>query len=225
MRTNSLMKIALPLFAVLILLAGGCNGAVDDPDANVILEVVVTESPAITGQDDGSGGCMFTITEWSADFLNQPKNDSATTSPYNDIIIRSWIVSYSWPGNAGIIPPPDRLLPSPGTDSGQRPAVGHLQPDPVRRPGRQLGRYFGDPDLDGGRGYRKRRTDQFDHHWNNWISSPAADLFPAPQGLYFAPSRPYNDISGAGGFCLCGLKMGNSRVQHPDPRQDSGGAG
>ncbi len=115
MRTNSFMKIALPLLAVLVLLAGGCNSAVDDPDSNVILEVQLTESPAITGQDDGSGGCMFTITEWSADFLNQPKNSSAVISPFNDIIIRSWIVSYSWPGNAGITPPADRLLPSPGT--------------------------------------------------------------------------------------------------------------
>jgi hypothetical protein len=109
------MKIALPLLAVLVLLAGGCNSAVDDPDSNVILEVLVTESPAITGQDDGVGGCLFTITEWSADFLNQPKNESATISPYNDIIIRSWYVSYSWPGSPGIIPPPPRELPSPGT--------------------------------------------------------------------------------------------------------------
>ena len=114
MRTNSFMKIALPLLVVLVLVAGGCNSAVDDPDSSVILQVTVTESPAITGQDEG-GVCNFTITEWSADFANQPKNSSAVTSPYNDIIIRSWIVSYSWPGNAGIVPPPDRLLPLPGT--------------------------------------------------------------------------------------------------------------
>ena len=115
MRTNSFMKIALPLLAALVLLAGGCNSAVDDPDSSVILEVQITESPAITGQDDGAGNCLFTITEWSADFLNQPKNESATISPYNDIIIRSWIVSYSWPASPDIIPPADRLLPSPGT--------------------------------------------------------------------------------------------------------------
>ena len=114
MRKNTLMKIALPLLVVLAMVAGGCNGAVDDPDSAVILQVTVTESPAITGQDEG-GGCSYTITEWSADFANQPKNSSAVTSPYNDIIIRSWIVSYSWPGNAGITPPPDRLLPAPGT--------------------------------------------------------------------------------------------------------------
>ena len=114
MRKNSLVKIAFPILAVLILMAGGCNSAVDDGDTSVILQVTVTESPAITGQDEG-GVCNFTITEWSADFANQPKNSSAVTSPYNDIIVRSWIVSYSWPGNAGIVPPPDRLLPVPGT--------------------------------------------------------------------------------------------------------------
>ena len=114
MRTNSFMKIALPLLAVLVLVAGGCNSVVDDPDANVILEVQVTESPAITGQDE-EGVCSFTITEWSADFVNVPKNTSAVTSPYNDIIVRSWIVSYSWPANPGITPPADRLLPVPGT--------------------------------------------------------------------------------------------------------------
>lgn len=114
MHTNSFMKIALPLLAVLVLMAGGCNGAVDDPDSSVILQLSVTESPSITGQDTG-GVCNFTITEWSADFINAPKNSSAVTSPYNDIIVRSWVVSYSWPGNAGIVPPPDRLLPVPGT--------------------------------------------------------------------------------------------------------------
>lgn len=114
MRTNNFMKMALPLVAVLVLLAGGCNSAVDDPDTNVVLQVTVTESPAITGQDEG-GVCNFTITEWSADFANLPKNSSAVTSPYNDITVRSWVTSYSWPGNPGIVPPPDRLLASPGT--------------------------------------------------------------------------------------------------------------
>ncbi len=114
MRKMKLMKIAFPLLVVLVVLAGGCNSAVDDADTSVVLQVTVTESPAITGQDEG-GVCNFTITEWSADFANLPKNSSAITSPYNDITVRAWVTSYSWPGNPGIVPPPDRLLPVPGT--------------------------------------------------------------------------------------------------------------
>ena len=114
MRKNTVMTIVLPLLAVLVLLAGGCNSAVDDADTTVVLQVSITESPAITGQNEG-GICNYTITEWSADFANLPKNASAVTSPFNDITVRSWITSYSWPGNPGIVPPPDRLLPVPGT--------------------------------------------------------------------------------------------------------------
>ncbi len=116
MRKNFFMKIALPLLAVLVLVAGGCNSALDDPDSNVILQVAVTDSPAIIGQfDEATGGCTYTITPWSADFSNLPKNASAITSPANDIVVRSWVVSYSWPDVPGVTVPPDRLLPSPGT--------------------------------------------------------------------------------------------------------------
>lgn len=102
--------------AGLMSLAMSCaSGPIDDASgAAVVLEVQITDSPAITGQFQ-DGTCVIRITEWSAQFANIPKNSSATTSPYNDIIVEDIDISYSWPGAAGVTIPPERTIPSPGT--------------------------------------------------------------------------------------------------------------
>ena len=114
MRANH--RWTLLILAAAVALTGGCaDGDIDDADsAPVELQVDVTQSPPIRGQLVGTE-CQVTITEWTVTYRNQPKNSAATTSPFNDIYVDSVTVSYEWPASPGIVPPPPRTIPTPGT--------------------------------------------------------------------------------------------------------------
>jgi len=114
LRNRSWLSLALATVLSLVL-ASCASGPIDDPSgAAVYLEVEITDSPSITGQFQ-QGVCVIQITEWGADFINLPKNSSATTSPYNDVIVEDIDISYAWPGAPSVTVPPDRTIPSPGT--------------------------------------------------------------------------------------------------------------
>ena len=99
----------------LLLAAAGCaESDIDEDDGpQVYLEVAVTESPAITCQEQ-AGVQVIEVTEWTAEYTNVPKNSLATTSPFNDIEVISVTVSYDFP-DVAVVVPPARVLPSPGT--------------------------------------------------------------------------------------------------------------
>lgn len=104
------------ILAAAVALLGGCaDGDIDDADsAPVELQVDVTQSPAIRGQLEGTE-CLLTVTEWTVTYKNQPKSELAKTSPFNDIYVDSVTVSYEWPASPGVVPPPPRTIPTPGT--------------------------------------------------------------------------------------------------------------
>lgn len=108
--------LALALAAVALVAVAGCaSGDIDDPGSPPnALQVVVTESPPITGTLDPDTGCVFTLTEWELQMTNVPKNSLAVASPYNDFFVEYIIIDYDWPGVAVVVPP-QRELPSPGT--------------------------------------------------------------------------------------------------------------
>lgn len=97
MRTMNRMLLALFALGV-VCLAPACNSALDDGDsADVVLEVMNVTSSAVESQDDGAGGgCVFTVTEWTAQLRNQPKNEFGTVSPFGDIRLTRVTISYIW---------------------------------------------------------------------------------------------------------------------------------
>lgn len=79
----------------------GCNsGNIDSPDsAPVELEVSSLINAPITAESaggGGGGGCTFEVVDWTVSFLNLPKNSQAVTSPFNDLIVDSVTIDYSW---------------------------------------------------------------------------------------------------------------------------------
>lgn len=116
MKTNW-KQLAVFVLVLPAIVASGCaSGDIDDPDSPPnVLQVAVTESPPVQGtRDSTTGACLFTITEWEARFNNEPKNELAVNSPMNDFFVERFVVNYSWPG-AAVVVPPQRELPSPGT--------------------------------------------------------------------------------------------------------------
>ena len=116
MRSHTrILSVLLAAAAVVALPA--CNGTnLDDGDsANVVLEVgTVTISP-IQGQiDQTTGVCTFTITDATAQLLNKPKNEYASSSPFNDIRYLSVTIDWTW-DSALVSPTPQRTLLLPGT--------------------------------------------------------------------------------------------------------------
>jgi len=86
---------------LLVIAAGGwfagCNSTIDDPNGPpVVLEVVTLTTTPITTNLDSSGTCTFTLTPATATFKNEPKNSSASTSPFNDINLLSVDIDYYW---------------------------------------------------------------------------------------------------------------------------------
>lgn len=96
--------------ALLVVGFAGCNSTnLDDGDsADVVLEVnTMTGSPITSQPDNLTGGCVFTIQDWSATLANKPKNSLAVTSPFNDIRLIALDISYAWanPAVAGVTNP------------------------------------------------------------------------------------------------------------------------
>jgi hypothetical protein len=115
----------------MLVIAGCASGSIDDPDsAPVYLRLDALDSPAVTGSIQGSGTCsgdptipctsdfvcssaqpaagfcqnipcVRTINEWTANLSNVPKNSSAVTSPFNDIILDRLLISYN-PALSGV---------------------------------------------------------------------------------------------------------------------------
>ena len=116
------MRSQLRLLTVLVAAAAlaalpACNStSLDDGDsANVVLETGTITVPPIQGQiDDVTGVCTFTITDANAQLFNKPKNELATTSPFNDIRNLSVTIDYLW-DSALVAPTPQRVLLLPGT--------------------------------------------------------------------------------------------------------------
>ena len=96
--------------AGLLLMAAACvSGNADHPSTpDIELQVMVTESPAVTAQDQ-SGTCVIKVNEWTVNFNNVPKNSLATTSPWNDVTIVGMTLSYDFPDVGATLP--TRYLP------------------------------------------------------------------------------------------------------------------
>ena len=79
----------------------GCNGTIDEVP-NVVLEVELVTIPPISGARNAvTNECVFTLTNASATFKNKPKNSLAETSPFNDIVLQSLDVVYTWDDGFG----------------------------------------------------------------------------------------------------------------------------
>lgn len=98
----------------LVLASAGCvSGDADDPSGpDVELQVVITESPPVSAQDQ-EGVCEMRITEWTVSFTNVPKNALANTSPWNDVEIESITITYDFPDVPAFVT--TRTIPTPGT--------------------------------------------------------------------------------------------------------------
>jgi hypothetical protein len=119
-------KRILALSALVALAAlTSCNGDIDDPDGpNVFLEAENLVIPPVTAAtDETTGACTFTLTNSNATFRNKPKNEAGATSPFNDIVLESVLVSYDW--GVGGAPLPDAqfgiggVVPANGTAPAQ----------------------------------------------------------------------------------------------------------
>ena len=84
----------------------GCNGTIDK-EPNVVLELqTLTIPPVTSSQNSTSGTCTYTVSVATGTFMNKPKNQFAGTSPYNDIILQSLDITYTWDDQATQIPNP-----------------------------------------------------------------------------------------------------------------------
>lgn len=103
------MKRYLVVFLLpLLLFAVSCtNDSLDDGSgADVIMQILSLDNPAVTGQvaAGGGGGCSFTVGDWTANVGNAPKNELATP-PFNDIVLTDVDIVYAWI-NPGLTTPP-----------------------------------------------------------------------------------------------------------------------
>lgn len=98
--------ILILLAAGLLALASSCtNDSLDDGDsANTVLQLQQVTVPPVTAADDGLGNCTFTITESTATLENEPKSVGAIESPFNDVLVESLTISYTW--DDGVFTPP-----------------------------------------------------------------------------------------------------------------------
>jgi hypothetical protein len=108
---NGIMrKVFVTAIAGLMLVALACvSGTSDDPSTpDVVLQVTLTDSPAVTAQDQ-AGICVIRVQEWTVTFNNVPKNSLATTSPFNDVYVAGYTLEYTFPDVA--VTWPTRSLP------------------------------------------------------------------------------------------------------------------
>jgi hypothetical protein len=109
--------------AAVLLLAPACTeNDLDDSDSDVVLEVVTSSTPPVTGEvqlgscslsgnecltsdncpegetcilpPPGSSECL--IAEWNFNLANQPLSEGAIESPYNDIVMNRVEIDYNW---------------------------------------------------------------------------------------------------------------------------------
>jgi hypothetical protein len=113
---NCKRNIWLILAASLLLLMAGCNSAIDDGGSgSVVFEALLIDSPPITGETDAVGACIsIIIPDWSANMINSPKNALAVTSPFNDVILMDYTVTYDFHDGIQRIPTP-RFFTTTGT--------------------------------------------------------------------------------------------------------------
>jgi hypothetical protein len=93
-------KYLMPLLAAVLLVSASCsNDALDDGSgADVILEVLSLENPAVTAQVAGGGGgeCTLEVEDWTASMQAAPKNPLGGVGPFNDLILHTVTVTYNW---------------------------------------------------------------------------------------------------------------------------------
>lgn len=99
--------VAVAAVLAIVSFAPGCNSNIDSangPDVVMLVENVTI--PPVTGSlDQTTNTCTLTVTNATATFKNKPKNELATTSPFNDIILQDVTVGYSWQdGNNPLTP-------------------------------------------------------------------------------------------------------------------------
>ena len=96
MRSNLWKTIVNAVMVASLLLIGGCSSSpLDNPDADVVLQVSGIEAPPVTVQDN-AGSCIATIPPWTIEFINVPKSAGAIVSPFNDITVRGMTATYVW---------------------------------------------------------------------------------------------------------------------------------
>ena len=120
-RYGSLIAVAALCVAVI---APGCSDTtVDDGDTgDVVLEVAsVTTTPITTAEDPNNpGSCTITVTDWTTQLNNKPKNGSAIVSPWNDVLMKTVDITYVWDDPSIVTPPVTMNL------NGTVPANGSL---------------------------------------------------------------------------------------------------
>jgi len=95
-RKSAVAALALAAGLIIAGLAGCTGNSLDDAGAaNVVLEVLSFDSPAVTGELLGGGGCGFTVTEWEVSLSALPIN-SLVGTPFNDVVMVSVDMVYVW---------------------------------------------------------------------------------------------------------------------------------
>ncbi len=126
MRSYLLKAIPVAAMAGLLLSAGGCSHSpIDNPSADVVLQVATTQTPPVTVQDQ-NGTCIATVPPWNVEFTNVPKSAGATQSPFNDITVRTVTLTYTWP--AGVTGPATAVIGLPLTVPADSSASGDFYP-------------------------------------------------------------------------------------------------
>lgn len=123
LKTN---KYFMPILAAVLLVTASCtNDALDDGgSADVVLEVINLDNPAVTAQQSQAGGgeCTLMVEDWTASIQAAPKNGLAGTSPFNDLTLHTVTITYNWL-DPGIITPTrvvglgDTTIPADGASS------------------------------------------------------------------------------------------------------------
>lgn len=117
------------LLAALALTAGACmSGDINDGDsADVMLQLsdrIIL--PAVTGADNGSGGCTYVVTEATATLKNVPKSDIVGSTPLQAIQLESVNITYQ-----GIAFSPRSIPLGVVIDPGVTKTVGFFPFDPA----------------------------------------------------------------------------------------------
>jgi len=86
-----------PILAAVLLAAAACTGnELDDASSpDVVIEVMTLENSPVTAQQaEGGEGCTLEVMDWTATIESIPKNSLGGTTPYNDVVMPSVIITY-----------------------------------------------------------------------------------------------------------------------------------
>ena len=104
-RKTAVAALALSVGLIMVGLTGCTGNSIDDAGAaNVVLEVLSFDSPAVTGSVAPGGGCAFTVTEWDVNLSAVPIN-SLVGTPFNDVVMISVDMVYVWDNGILVTPP------------------------------------------------------------------------------------------------------------------------